>query len=62
MATSGVGSTNVSSPSLLEGQTSTAAIKASSSAKTAKNVANIFISLELSSSPNATANVDAKII
>ena len=27
-----------------------------------KNVANIFISFELSSSPNATANVDAKII
>lgn len=42
--------------------TSTAAIKASSSDKTAKKVANILTSLELSSSPNATANVDAKTI
>ena len=61
IATSGVGCVNESSSSEDE-QSLTASIKANSSDKTAKNVANILISSELSSSPNATANVDAKTI
>ena len=61
IATSGVGAVKDSLLSEDE-HWSIAAIKASSSDKTAKKVANIFISLELSSSPNAIANVDAKII